>query len=316
MHALAAMLQNNPSITELNVRMNSVTDEGARALAAVLAGNSRLRTVDLRENHVGKSGVRAIAEALERSQRVRHVYVHAGGKIEALGTGMWAAPRGGQGGQPEGGAAPGGGMMTVETVCAVDVRDNTEAPRTDEMGGGTFGLTDGGGGGAGGTRRTQRSPLRPETDEAGGGGGMGATNATRASRAPASTKRRTKSSKASRKPKTSKEEAAERKARREYKRMVRRAACDCATRNAHPHYALGAPAFVTGARPAAATRGRVAGPCWWHGRSWPGCQNNASLQPWRPHWRVAGAASGRHRRPAAQLQPWYASHCFCAAYGA
>ena len=40
-----------------------------------------------------------MAEALERSERVRHVYVHAGGKIEALGTaGRWANPRGAAGG--------------------------------------------------------------------------------------------------------------------------------------------------------------------------------------------------------------------------
>lgn len=233
MHALAAMLQNNPSITELNVRMNSVTDEGARALAAVLAGNSSLRTVDLRENHVGKSGVRAIAEALERSQRVRHVYVHAGGKIEALGTGMWAAPRG-QGGEPAAGGtagAPGGGMMTVETVCAVDVRDNTEAPRTDEMGmdGGTFGLTSGRPGTRGTSRPGPRSPLRPETDETGRGGGLNAT-----SKSQKQGKRSTKRAPSKRKPKDSKQQKAERDARREYKRMVRGGRCVCMSPNIPP----------------------------------------------------------------------------------
>lgn len=171
MHALAALLRNNPSITELNVRANAVTDEGARALAAVLAGPCALRSVDLRENHVGKSGVRAIAEALERSKRVRHVYVHAGGKIEALGTGLWAAPRGDLGPDVAAtmSAGAGGGTMAVETVCAVDVRDNTEPPPPDYMmeegAGGTFGLTGGGGG--------------PETDAplsatAGAGAGAGA----------------------------------------------------------------------------------------------------------------------------------------------
>jgi len=43
----------------------------------------------------GKGAIRILAEALERSERVRHVYVHAGGKIEALGTATrWANPRG------------------------------------------------------------------------------------------------------------------------------------------------------------------------------------------------------------------------------
>jgi hypothetical protein len=58
----------------------------------------------------------------ERSERVRHVYVHAGGKIEALGT------------NPDRLGVTGGtgiGVTTdlvntaVETVCVVDVRDNT-----------------------------------------------------------------------------------------------------------------------------------------------------------------------------------------------
>ena len=34
---------------------------------------------------IGKPGVRILAEALEKSERVSHVYVHIGGKIEALG---------------------------------------------------------------------------------------------------------------------------------------------------------------------------------------------------------------------------------------
>lgn len=55
--------------------------------------------------------------------------MHAGGKIEALGTGIWAAPRGTAGAGAAGEtveASSGTGMMTVETVCAVDVRDNTQ----------------------------------------------------------------------------------------------------------------------------------------------------------------------------------------------
>lgn len=54
------------------------------------------------------------------------MYVHAGGKIEALGTGLWAAPRGSAGELAETSGAT--GLMTVETVCAVDVRDNTLPP--------------------------------------------------------------------------------------------------------------------------------------------------------------------------------------------
>lgn len=119
-HALAALLRNNTNIDELNLRGNNITDDGARALGAVLAGRSGLRVVDLRGNKIGKGAIRVLAEALERSERVRHVYVHAGGKIEALGAGKWAAPRAGA----EEEAADPKVMVTVETICVVDVREN------------------------------------------------------------------------------------------------------------------------------------------------------------------------------------------------
>ena len=123
-HAVAALLRGNTTIADLNLRGNLITDEGARALGAVLGGRTALRTLDMRGNKIGKQGIRAIAEALERSDRVRHVYVHAGGKVEALGTGRWAVPRDVnlQTGGSSDGAAP---MVTVETICVVDVRENT-----------------------------------------------------------------------------------------------------------------------------------------------------------------------------------------------
>ena len=121
-HALAALLRNNTNIDELNLRGNNITDDGARALGAVLAGRSGLRVVDLRGNKIGKGAIKVLAEALERSERVRHVYVHAGGKIEALGAGKWAAPRAGDSGAPEENDPK--VMVTVETICVVDVREN------------------------------------------------------------------------------------------------------------------------------------------------------------------------------------------------
>jgi hypothetical protein len=134
-HALAALLRNNMSIDELNLRGNNISDDGARALAAVLSGRSGLRLVDLRGNKIGKSAIRIIAEALERSERVRHVYVHAGGKIEALGTGKWAKTRttttlsktdmSMDDERDDGNSAK--QTMNVETVCVVDIRDNTPA---------------------------------------------------------------------------------------------------------------------------------------------------------------------------------------------
>lgn len=89
-------------------------------------------------------GIRTIAEALDRSERVRHVYVHAGGKVEALGTGVWAAPRTGTTGgagdsspsdrntiqqgveaSPVSNGAETVPLVTVETICVVDLRENT-----------------------------------------------------------------------------------------------------------------------------------------------------------------------------------------------
>jgi len=116
-HAIAALLKGNTTITELNLRANRIGDEGARALGAVLATRTALRVIDLRGNNVGRQGIRCIAESLERNEKVRHVYVHAGGKIEALGTNSNSL----RGAAFENGEMS---MMTVETVCVVDVRDN------------------------------------------------------------------------------------------------------------------------------------------------------------------------------------------------
>jgi hypothetical protein len=127
LHALGALLRNNMSIEELNLRGNQITDDGARALGAVLAGRSALRVVDLRGNKIGPGARRVLAEALERSERVRHVYVHAGGKIEALGAGKWAVPRSDLNSankSVEDIRAEHQHAATVETVCVVDCRDN------------------------------------------------------------------------------------------------------------------------------------------------------------------------------------------------
>ena len=117
-HALAALLRSNTSIQELNLRGNHITDDGARALAAILSGKSAIKMLDLKGNKVSKAGIKTLAEALERSEKVKHVYVHAGGKIEALGSESWTKTQT----QTDSGAGRGG---VVETVCVVDVRDNS-----------------------------------------------------------------------------------------------------------------------------------------------------------------------------------------------
>jgi hypothetical protein len=133
-HAIAALLRSATNVRELQLRGNSISSEGARAIAAVLCISScRLRHVDLRSNRIGKDGVKVLAEALERNERIKHVYVHAGGKIEALGTTSPASQAAILNAQISSAATLGSAGSThasligVETVCVVDVREQTEA---------------------------------------------------------------------------------------------------------------------------------------------------------------------------------------------
>ncbi len=118
-------------MSELVLRSNNITDEGTRALAALLSStDSGLRFIDLRENRISKQGIKALADALERSNRVRHVYIHASGKIEAMGTDIQKLSGGGEGGggKHETASATKSNvpMVKVETVCIVDIRSNNE----------------------------------------------------------------------------------------------------------------------------------------------------------------------------------------------
>jgi myosin protein heavy chain len=92
-----------------------------------------LKAIDLRDNKIGQNGVKMIVESLERSSRVRHVYVHAGGKVEALGTNNASVRRDKFNLDPaddinylndelEKQTA----TTSVETVCVVDMRGNTK----------------------------------------------------------------------------------------------------------------------------------------------------------------------------------------------
>ncbi|KAF4042752.1 Leucine Rich repeat [Phytophthora infestans] len=132
-HAIAALLRSATNVRELQLRGNAISSEGARAIAAVLSISScRLRQVDLRNNQIGKDGIKVLAEALERNERIKHVYVHAGGKIEALGTTSPASQAAIVNAQISSTAALGSSGSThasligVETVCVVDVREQTD----------------------------------------------------------------------------------------------------------------------------------------------------------------------------------------------
>jgi hypothetical protein len=113
-HALAAAMRGaSRSIQELVLRGNAIGDEGARAIGALLAlDGCPLRSVDLRGNRIGREGITALAESLERRHDVKHVYVHAGGKIEALGSTAQQS------------VSSEDGVLTVDTLCVVDVRQN------------------------------------------------------------------------------------------------------------------------------------------------------------------------------------------------
>ncbi len=115
-HAISAMLRENQTIVELNLRGNMITDEGCRALASVLSAPSSLENIDLRRNRITRKGIKLIVEALDRSSRVRHVYVHTGGKIEAFGK------------QEAGNKLDDSkivGSKIKNVVCVVDIRDNS-----------------------------------------------------------------------------------------------------------------------------------------------------------------------------------------------
>lgn len=124
-HAIAAILRNNSSISEINLKGNIITDHGAHALAGILSGKTRIRMIDLRGNKISKRGIQTIAEALERAERVKHVYVHPDGKIQALGIAKWASDNEVHSDQHDDDEQP----TAVEAICVVDVRENA-APTT------------------------------------------------------------------------------------------------------------------------------------------------------------------------------------------
>ncbi|RHZ20528.1 hypothetical protein DYB37_001541 [Aphanomyces astaci] len=118
-HAIAALLRNNSSIHDLQLHGNAITR--ARAIAAILGSTTcGLSHIDLRKNFVGEDGIRVLTEALERNPRIRHVYVHAGGKIEALGANKATNNNH-------------DGIVQVETVCVIDVRENQAKKNDMEM---------------------------------------------------------------------------------------------------------------------------------------------------------------------------------------
>jgi Ran GTPase-activating protein (RanGAP) involved in mRNA processing and transport len=126
-HAIAAMMRENETITELDLMGNMITDEGCRALGSVLSGKSSLRYVNMRRNRITVNGIKTLVESLQRCLRVRHVHVHTGGKIEAFGNIE----------RSDDTSSPSTTQMVTKpssasnsnTVCIIDVRDNIKVEK-------------------------------------------------------------------------------------------------------------------------------------------------------------------------------------------
>ncbi|HBC71321.1 MAG TPA: hypothetical protein DCZ38_00870, partial [Coxiellaceae bacterium] len=59
--ALAGVLKENKTLTTLNLGSNNIDSEGAKALAGVLKVNTTLTTLDLENNNIGPEGAKALA---------------------------------------------------------------------------------------------------------------------------------------------------------------------------------------------------------------------------------------------------------------
>ena len=112
-HLITSSLKGNVTITELNLRSNEISDDGARAIASMLTAPSVLKSIDLRGNRISRIGLRIIAEALERSERVTRVHIQVGGRIEALSSRSSTESNSIQ------------QMPSIDVVCVIDIRDNS-----------------------------------------------------------------------------------------------------------------------------------------------------------------------------------------------
>jgi hypothetical protein len=68
--ALVASLQDNRTVTVLDLGSNAISDEGAAALAEMLQHNSMIATLNLAHNRFGDEGVKALAASLQDNRTV------------------------------------------------------------------------------------------------------------------------------------------------------------------------------------------------------------------------------------------------------
>ncbi|CAF1690938.1 unnamed protein product, partial [Adineta ricciae] len=68
MKFLCHFLENNKTITTLNLSFNQIQDDGAKYLADVLKQNQKLKTLDLRSNRIGNIGAQQLEIALKQNK--------------------------------------------------------------------------------------------------------------------------------------------------------------------------------------------------------------------------------------------------------
>jgi hypothetical protein len=71
--SLAATLDDNATLTTLDLRYNNSGAQGARSLAAALDINAMLATLDLTLNIIGIEGARSLAAALDMNRMLQHL---------------------------------------------------------------------------------------------------------------------------------------------------------------------------------------------------------------------------------------------------
>ncbi len=68
-------LDNNATLTSLDLSFNNIGAEGARSLAAALDNNATLMSLDLHYNNIGAQGARSLAAALDNNATLTTLYL-------------------------------------------------------------------------------------------------------------------------------------------------------------------------------------------------------------------------------------------------
>jgi hypothetical protein len=68
-----SQILDHPSLVELNLSHNIISDRGSRAIGKLLNGHSKLETLNLCNNQIKAVGAQAIAHALIKNQTIKHL---------------------------------------------------------------------------------------------------------------------------------------------------------------------------------------------------------------------------------------------------